>query len=66
MTAILRIDTRVIRGESDLGQDDKNTYDKKWLASRYILEIEPMGVDVSSLDVESERERGVRNDLKIL
>lgn len=50
----------VIRGESGLGQGDRNTYDEKWLASRYILEIEPTGFDVGSLDVESERKRNQR------
>lgn len=60
MTAVLRIGTMVIRGDSGLGQDDRNTYDEKWFASRYILEIEPTGFDVGSLDVESERKRNQR------
>lgn len=60
MTAVLRIGTRVIRGDSGLGQDDRNIYDKKWLASRYILEIEPTEFDVGSFDVQSERMRSRR------
>lgn len=60
MTSVLRIGTRVIRGDSGLGQDDRKIYDKKWLASRYILEIEPTGFDVGSLDIESERMRSRR------
>lgn len=43
-----------------MGHDDRNIYDKKWLASRYILETEPMGFDVGSLNVENERKRNQR------
>lgn len=60
MTSVLRIGTRVIRGDSGLGQDDRKIYDKKWLASRYILEIEPTEFNVGSFDVESERMRSRR------
>lgn len=60
MTAGLRIGTMMIRRDSGLGQDDRNIYDKKWLASRYILEIKPTGFDIGGLDVESERKRSQR------
>ena len=57
---------RVVREDSSLNQDDRAICSKKCLASRYILEIEPVRFVVDGLDVESERKRGAKDDSKVL